>query len=194
MRGAEDNIQVVYPTTPAQCFHMMRRQVLRKWRKPLIVMSPKSLLRHLECVSSLEELAEGSWQRIIPDSHVNENREINKVMLCTGKIYYELDKERDARGASDVAILRVEQLYPLRDSQIMEALAPYKEGTKVVWVQEEPENMGAWRHITYNHGEAIRSKFNWSFSSRPASASPATGSGSSHRKEQEILIGKAFDR
>ena len=194
MLGAEDNIQVVYPTTPAQCFHMMRRQVMRKWRKPLIVMSPKSLLRHLECVSSLEDLSEGSWQRIISDSHLDEGREINKVLLCTGKIYYELDKEREARGASDVAILRVEQLYPLRDAQIMEALAPYKENIKVVWVQEEPENMGAWRHINYNHGEAIRAKFDWSFASRPASASPATGSSSSHRKEQEMLIGKAFDR
>jgi len=194
MLGAEDNIQVVYPTTPAQCFHMMRRQVLRKWRKPLIVMSPKSLLRHLECVSSLEDFSDGGWQRIIPDSHLGEDRTINKVLLCTGKIYYELDKEREARGADDVAILRLEQLYPLRDEQIMQALAFYAEGTKVVWVQEEPENMGAWRHINYNHGAAIRSKFDWSFSSRPASASPATGSSASHKKEQEILIGRAFDR
>jgi len=194
MMGAEDNIQVVYPTTPAQCFHMMRRQVLRKLRKPLIVMSPKSLLRHLECVSSLEDFSEGRWQRIIPDTHLEKGREINKVLICTGKIYYELDKEREARGADDVAILRFEQLYPLRDAEILEALAPYKEGTKVVWVQEEPENMGAWRHIFYYHGKAIGSKYDFSFSSRPASASPATGSGSSHRKEQEILISKAFDR
>ena len=194
MIGAEDNIQIVYPTTPAQCFHMMRRQVLRRLRKPLIVMSPKSLFRHLECVSKLEDFSEGGWQHIIPDSHLSEGREINKVLLCTGKIYYELDKEREARGASDVAILRVEQLYPLRDEQIMEALAPYAQGTKVVWVQEEPENMGAWRHINYNHATAIKAKFSWSFSCRPASASPATGSSSSHKKEQELLIGKAFDR
>jgi len=194
LMGADDNIQVVYPTTPAQCFHMMRRQVLRKWRKPLIVMSPKSLLRHLECVSKLEDFSEGQWQRIIPDSHQDEGRETKKVLLCTGKIYYELDKEREARGADDVAILRVEQLYPLRDEQIMEALASYAQGTKVVWVQEEPENMGAWRHINYNHGPAIRAKFDWSFVSRPASASPATGSSASHRKEQEMLIGEAFAR
>jgi len=194
LMGADDNIQVVYPTTPAQCFHMMRRQVLRKWRKPLIVMSPKSLLRHLECVSKLEDFSEGQWQRIIPDSHGGEGRETKKVLLCTGKIYYELDKEREARGADDVAILRVEQLYPLRDEQIMQALAPYDGGTKVVWVQEEPENMGAWRHINYNHGPAIRAKFDWSFVCRPASASPATGSSASHRKEQEMLIGEAFAR
>ncbi len=194
MLGAEDNIQIVYPTTPAQCFHMMRRQVLRKLRKPLIVMSPKSLLRHLECVSSLEDLSGGTWQRIIPDSHLDEGRAVGKVLLCTGKIYYELDKEREARGADDVAILRVEQLYPLRDEQLMAALAPYGAGTKVVWVQEEPENMGAWRHINYNHGAALRSEFDFSFVSRPASASPATGSSSSHRKEQEKLIGQAFDR
>jgi len=194
MLGADDNIQVVYPTTPAQCFHMMRRQVLRKWRKPLIVMSPKSLLRHLECVSKLEDFSQGQWQRIIPDSHLDKGRETKKVLLCTGKIYYELDKEREARGADDVAILRVEQLYPLRDEQIMEPLAPYAEGTKVVWVQEEPENMGAWRHINYNHAPAIAKKFDWSFVSRPASASPATGSSASHRKEQEMLIGEAFAR
>ncbi|RYX85853.1 2-oxoglutarate dehydrogenase E1 component [bacterium] len=194
MMAAEDNIQVVYPTTPAQCFHMLRRQVLRKWRKPLIVMSPKSLLRHLECVSPLEEFSDGHWYPILPDVHAKEEREINKVLLCSGKIYYELDKEREARGADDVAILRFEQLYPLRDAQIMEALSAYKEGVKVIWVQEEPENMGAWRHIFYYHSKAIGSKFDFSFVSRPGSASPATGSGSSHRKEQEILISKAFDR
>ncbi len=194
MLGAEDNIQVVYPTTPAQCFHMLRRQVMRKLRKPLIVMSPKSLFRHLECVSSLEDFSDGQWQHIIPDTHGIVGDKAKKVLLCTGKIYYELDKVREARGADDVAILRFEQLYPLRDEQIMEALAPYAEGTKIVWVQEEPENMGAWRHINYNHGEAIKSRFDWSFVSRPNSASPATGSSSSHKKEQEILIGKAFDR
>jgi len=194
LMGADDNIQVVYPTTPAQCFHMMRRQVLRKWRKPLIVMSPKSLLRHLECVSKLEDFSQGQWQRIIPDSHLGEGRDTKKVLLCTGKIYYELDKEREARRADDVAILRVEQLYPLRDEQIREALAPYAQGTKVVWVQEEPENMGAWRHINYNHGPAIAKRFDWSFVTRPASASPATGSSASHRKEQEMLIGEAFAR
>jgi 2-oxoglutarate dehydrogenase E1 component len=191
--SAEDNIQVCYPTTPAQMFHLMRRQVLRKWRKPLIVMSPKSLLRHLECVSTLEDLSEGRWQKIIADSE-NRIEGVNKVILCTGKIYYELDKEREARGANDVAILRVEQLYPLTEEELMAPLERYASGTKVVWVQEEPENMGAWRTIEYSYRNVLNEKFNFSGVYRPRSASPATGSGASHRKEQQMLIDEAFDR
>jgi 2-oxoglutarate dehydrogenase E1 component len=194
MLGAEDNIQVCYPTTPAQMFHLMRRQVLRKWRKPLIVMSPKSLLRHLECISSLEDLAEGTFQRIIPDTGGRTGKEVTKVLLCSGKIYYELDKEREARGANDVAILRVEQLYPLAQYELEVALQSYAPGTKVVWVQEEPENMGAWRHFDYFYRSFLNEKFDFSYSARPASASPATGSASSHRKEQERLINDAFNR
>ena len=192
--AAQDNFQVVYPTTPAQMFHLMRRQVMRKWRKPLIVMSPKSLLRHLEVISSLDDLSHGGWQKIIPDSHLGEGREVNKVMLCSGKIYYELDKEREARGATDVAILRVEELYPLSDDELMNALAPYADGTKVVWVQEEPENMGAWFHMDTSFWRVLRERFTWSGVSRDRSASPATGSAASHRKEQEMLINKAFAR
>jgi 2-oxoglutarate dehydrogenase E1 component len=191
--SAEDNIQVCYPTTPAQMFHLMRRQVLRKWRKPLIVMSPKSLLRHLECVSTLEDFSEGKWQKIIVDSE-NRIEGVNKVILCTGKIYYELDKEREARGANDVAILRVEQLYPLTEEELMAPLEGYAAGTKVVWVQEEPENMGAWRTIEYSYRDALNAKFKFSGVYRPRSASPATGSGASHRKEQQMLIDEAFDR
>ncbi len=190
---AEDNIQVCYPTTPAQIFHLLRRQVLRKWRKPLIVMSPKSLLRHLECVSSLEDFSEGKWQKIIAD---NENRVegVKKVILCTGKIYYELDKEREARNANDVAILRVEQLYPLTEEELMAPLEGYADGIQVIWVQEEPENMGAWRTFEYAYRHVLNDKFKFSGVYRPRSASPATGSGASHRKEQQILIDEAFDR
>ena len=194
MLGAEDNIQVCYPTTPAQMFHLMRRQVLRKWRKPLVVMSPKSLLRHLECISSLEDLSEGAWQKIIPDTGERIGAPVKKVLLCTGKIYYELDKEREARNAQDVAILRVEELYPLAPEELERALQPYAEGTKVIWVQEEPENMGAWRHFDYFYRDYLKSKFDFSGVSRPASASPATGSASSHRKEQQKLIDEAFSR
>ncbi len=194
MLGAEDNIQVCYPTTPAQMFHLMRRQVLRKWRKPLIVMSPKSLLRHLECISSLEDLETGTFQRILPDAGGRVGPEVKKVLLCTGKIYYELDKEREARGANDVAILRVEQLYPLAQSELETALESYAPGTKVVWVQEEPENMGAFRHFEYAYRAYLEGNFQFSGSMRPRSASPATGSSSSHKKEQQMLIDAAFDR
>ncbi|MBW3635492.1 MAG: 2-oxoglutarate dehydrogenase E1 component, partial [Armatimonadetes bacterium] len=194
MLAAEDNIQVCYPTTPAQMFHLMRRQVLRKWRKPLVVMSPKSLLRHLECISSLEDLATGTFQRILPDAGGRVGPEIKKVLLCSGKIYYELDKEREARGADDVAILRIEQLYPLAQEELEKALESYAPGTKVVWVQEEPENMGAYRHFEYAYRAYLNERFEFSASTRARSASPATGSASSHRKEQQELIDAAFDR
>ena len=192
--AAQDNFQVVYPTTPAQMFHLMRRQVMRKWRKPLIVMSPKSLLRHLECISSLDDLASGGWQKIIPDTHKRSGAEISKVMLCSGKIYYELDKAREERGANDVAILRVEELYPLSNEELMGALTQYGDGTKVVWVQEEPENMGAWFHMDTSFWRVLRERFEWSGVYRDRSASPATGSAASHKKEQELLINAAFER
>jgi 2-oxoglutarate dehydrogenase E1 component len=134
--AAEDNIQVVYPTTPAQYFHVLRRQVLRPWRKPLVVMSPKSLLRHLEAVSGLDELANGVWQHIIPDASDKKGKEISRVVLCSGKIYYELDKERESRGRSDVAILRVEQLYPFDPQRLEEKLSIYGKNTPIVWAQE----------------------------------------------------------
>ena len=192
--AAQDNFQVVYPTTPAQMFHLMRRQVMRKWRKPLIVMSPKSLLRHIECISSLDDLASGGWQKIIPDSHKRSGAEISKVILCSGKIYYELDKAREERGAADVAILRIEELYPLSNEELMAALAQYADNTKVVWVQEEPENMGAWFHMDQSFWRVLTSRFSWSGVYRDRSASPATGSAASHRKEQELLINAAFER
>jgi 2-oxoglutarate dehydrogenase E1 component len=194
MLGAEDNIQVCYPTTPAQMFHLMRRQVLRKWRKPLVVMSPKSLLRHLECISSLDDLAEGTFQRILPDAGGRVGEAVKKVLLCTGKVYYELDRAREERGANDVAILRVEQLYPLAQEELEQALSVYSPGIKVVWVQEEPENMGAYRHFEYAYRKYLEGTFDFSASTRPRSASPATGSASSHRKEQQMLIDAAFDR
>ncbi len=150
MQCADDNIQVVDLTTPAQLFHCLRRQVLRKLRKPLIVMSPKSLLRHPRAVSTLAELSEGSFRRILPDawkpSGSRPRARVERVLACTGKLYYELEEQREKLGRDDVAILRFEQLYPLPEARIAEALAPYAPATPVVWVQEEPENMGAWRH------------------------------------------------
>jgi len=194
MMGAEDNLQVCYPTTPAQLFHLLRRQVMRRWRKPLVVMSPKSLLRHLECISSLEDFSHGTFKRILPDAKGASGSDINRVILCTGKIYYELEREREVRKANDVAILRLEQLYPLAPDQIVAALEPYADGTKVIWTQEEPENMGAWRHLDYHYRELMNARFRWSGVYRAASASPATGSASSHKKEQEKLINEAFAR
>src|SRR5690606_32118966 len=134
-----DNIQVAYPTTPAQYFHLLRRQVLRKWRKPLVVMSPKSLLRHPQVVSSLEELSTGTFQRIIPDSLEPNRVPTERILLCSGKIYYELEQRRRESGREDVAILRVEQLYPFPEKILKDALARYDADVPVIWVQEEPE-------------------------------------------------------
>ena len=183
--GAEDNIQVANPTTPAQYFHLLRRQVIRSWRKPLIVMSPKSLLRHPDAISSLDELATGTFQRILPDSSTDLGT-VRRVLACSGKIYYDLKAARKAAAQTDVAIVRIEQLYPLSASAIQAALSPY-ENAEVVWVQEEPRNMGAWRHL--------KMRFPGSFSRvvcRPESASPATGSPGSHKHEQRQLVEEAL--
>lgn len=189
---AEDNLQVVYPTTPAQLFHLLRRQVLRKIRKPLVVMSPKSLLRHPKVVCSIDELANGSFQRIIPDSSKAKSpAAVDRVLLCSGKLYYELEQRREELNRNDVAILRIEQLYPLPEQVLEMALAPYKKDTPVYWVQEEPENMGAWRSMRSRFGESICGH-PFSYIGRPPSASPATGSATSHKQEQEQIIVEAF--
>lgn len=193
MLAAEDNIQVVYASTPAQYFHVLRRQVLRRWRKPLILMTPKSLLRHPEAVSSLEQLASGGFQRVLPDD-LPAGRSVSRVLLCAGKIFYELQKYRRDTGRDDVALVRLEQLYPLALDQLEAALEPYADGTPVVWVQEEPENMGAWRFLRTTLGDTLLGRFPLSALSRTASASPATGSFNAHKIEQERLMEAAFQR
>jgi 2-oxoglutarate dehydrogenase E1 component len=190
--AAKDNIQVVQPTTPAQLFHCLRRQVLRIWRKPLVVMTPKSLLRHPRCISTLDDLVSGSFQRIIPDQSGVSAEGVRRVLLCTGKVYYELEKRRQELERPDVAIVRVEQLYPLPRKPLEEALAGYADGTPVVWVQEEPENMGAWRFLRIHFGERLFERFPFSGVCRQSAASPATGSKKSHDLEQNELLTAAF--
>jgi 2-oxoglutarate dehydrogenase E1 component len=197
--AACDNIQVAYPTTPAQYFHLLRRQVKRSLRKPLIVMTPKSLLRSNpnwseanQPLSTLEDCAQGTFQRILPDAQEGKKKKVKRVLLCTGKIYYELANHREKIKNTDVAILRVEQLYPLRDETIAEALAPYAAGTPVVWVQEEPANQGAWQYLRARFCEKLVGKYPFSGVSRPASVSPATGSKKSHEIEQQKVLDDAF--
>ncbi|MGH7951614.1 MAG: 2-oxoglutarate dehydrogenase E1 component [Limisphaerales bacterium] len=188
--AAGDNIQVVYPTTPAQYFHLLRRQVLRHWRKPLVVMTPKSLLRHSEAVSRLEECATGKFQRVLPETQKIENPK--RILLCAGKIFYELDAKRKELNRDDVAILRLEQLYPLPAEELRAALQNYSSNAPAIWVQEEPVNMGAWRYLRVNFGEKLFGQFPFSVVSRPESASPATGSTRSHKQEQQQLMERAF--
>jgi 2-oxoglutarate dehydrogenase E1 component len=189
---AEDNIQVAQPTTPAQIFHLLRRQVLRSIRKPLVVMTPKSLLRLPAAASPLSDLSTGTFQRILPDKYVNEQTKPRRILLCSGKIYYELADEREKLNLQDVAILRVEQLYPLRAEHMQAALAPYPKDTPVFWVQEEPENMGAWWYMRIHFGERLLGQFPFSVVARAESASPATGSHTSHHNEQHKILEQAF--
>jgi 2-oxoglutarate dehydrogenase E1 component len=180
------------PTTPAQYFHCLRRQALRRWRKPLVVMTPKSLLRHPRVASTLEECARGAFQRILPDSLGIRGERAKRVILCSGKIYYELEQRREKLQRNDVAILRVEQLYPLPQKMLGSFLAGCPEETPTLWVQEEPENMGAWHYLKVSCGETLFDRFPFSVIARPQSASPATGSASSHKQEQEQLLTAAF--
>ncbi len=189
---AEDNIQVCNLTTPAQLFHCLRRQVHRKVRKPLIIMTPKSLLRAKVAVSTLGDLAEGRFSRVIGDSSVDATA-VKKVLLCAGKVYYDLRAARDKKGRKDVAIIRMEQLYPIND-ELRAALAPFsKNDAKLTWVQEEPWNMGAWFFISAQHPRVFKDLFPAiDCVSRDESASPATGSKASHDLEQTRLIEQAF--
>ena len=189
---AEKNLQVVYPTTPAQIFHLLRRQALRRWRKPLIVMSPKSLLRLPAATSTWEELATGEFQGAIGDPSADPSRTA-VVLLCTGKIYYDLAARREELGRGDMAIVRLEELYPFPEQSLETALSPYADGTPVRWVQEEPENMGAWRYLfCRTNGEDLLGRFPFSCIARACSASPATGSDKSHKLEQQRLLAGAF--
>jgi 2-oxoglutarate dehydrogenase E1 component len=190
--AAEDNIQVVNLTTPAQLFHCLRRQVLRPLRKPLVVMTPKSLLRHPQVVSTLDELGpEIGFQRVIPDDSADPSK-VRRVLLTSGKVYYDLAAARRETGREDVAIVRLEQYYPLAKGLLEQALSPYKGGTPVFWVQEEPRNMGAWSFLLLRCGRQLLSRWPFECVSRPESASPATGSKAAHDKEQAELIAEAL--
>ena len=188
--AAEDNIQIVQPTTPAQYFHVLRRQAIRNWRKPLVVFTPKSLLRHPKVVSTLEDCAHGIFQRVLPDD--SKSQHVKRILLCTGKVYYDLAAYREEHKRDDIAILRLEQLYPLPVSLLDAALNAYAESTPVFWVQEEPANMGAWRYLHEKFGKHLFGKFPFAPVSRFESASPATGSSHAHKFEQENLVRRAF--
>ncbi len=187
--GAEDNIQVVYPTTPAQYFHLLRRQVHRPWRKPLVVMTPKSLLR--VPLSHISELSTGRFQCVIGDSQVQPDQ-VTRVMLCTGKVYFDLVEQRKKRGDTRTAIVRVEQLYPLRTDELQKTLGAFSRVRELIWVQEEPANMGALQFIVPLLQHEFASTMSLRTASRVESASPATGSHKAHVLEQHKLMSDAF--
>ena len=190
--GARDNIQVIYPTTPAQYFHSLRRQALRKWRKPLIVMTPKSLLRHPKSVSPREEFSKGSFLRVIADSGPAQRRSVKRILLCSGKIYFDLEHKRQELGRDDVAIIRLEQLYPFPEKPLQSLLAEYPAATPLTWVQEEPENMGAWWYLNLRFNQRVLGNRPVSVVARAPAASPATGSATRHKEQQQLLLNQAF--
>ncbi len=197
--AAEDNIQVVYPSNAAQYFHVLRRQVHRKIRKPLIVMTPKSMLRLDAAASPLTDFTAGGFARVLDDPDFSEagaagRSAVRRILLCAGKLYHELDARRKQLKRSDVAILRLEQLYPLSNAALEQALAHYPTAAPAYWVQEEPENMGAWRFLRARLGDRLLGRWAFEGISRPTAASPATGSYSSHKVEQEELLQQAFGK
>lgn len=190
---AEHNFQIAYPTTAAQHFLLLRRQVKRKWRKPLVILTPKSLLREELVASPLEDFIGQKFRRVLSDPDIKSGSNVDKIVLCTGKIGVELIKERRKRERDDFAVIRMEQLYPLPQKELEAALAAFPDGTPVVWMQEEPQNMGAWNFIKVNYGENFFGR--WPLVgkvSRPESASPSTGSKNAHKIEHAELMDAAF--
>ena len=187
---ARNNIQVCNPTTPAQIFHLLRRQILRKYRKPLIVMTPKSLLRKPEATSKLSELSSGIFEEILPDTTVDKSK-VERLVLCCGKVYYDLEAKRNEKKLN-VAIARVEQLYPYHEEKISKEINSYPNLKELVWAQEEPLNMGAWLFVEDRLREQIKSSVKLMHAARTVSASPAAGLAKLHQAEQEALVDEAL--
>jgi 2-oxoglutarate dehydrogenase E1 component len=192
--SAEHNMQVVVPTTPAQIYHLLRRQMVRPFRKPLVVMSPKSLLRHKEAVSTLEELADGVFQTVIGEIAKLTAKNVRRVIVCCGKVYYELAAYRREHKIDDVAIVRVEQLYPFPHADFKAAMAKFPNVKEVVWCQEEPQNQGAWYRLRAYFRADISPKAVLAYAGRPVSAAPAVGYMSKHLSRQQQLVADAFAR
>lgn len=190
---AQQNIQVCVPSTPAQAYHMLRRQAIRKMRRPLVAITPKSLLRHPLAVSSLEELIEGEFQNVIGETDSNIHaQKVKRVVMCSGKVYYDLLEQRRQNEQTDVAIIRIEQLYPFPYEEMKKVLEPYAHVKDFVWCQEEPQNQGAWYCSKHNFEASIPEKAKLTYAGRPASASPAVGYTSLHTQQQKQLVDDAL--
>ncbi|QFY90904.1 2-oxoglutarate dehydrogenase E1 component [Magnetovirga frankeli] len=189
---AEDNIQVCVPTTPAQVFHMLRRQMLRPYRRPLIVMTPKSLLRHKLATSALEEYSEGGFQCVIDEIDELDPAGIKRLIICSGKVYYDLLEARRSRGISDTAIIRIEQLYPFPREQAREIIARYSAADSVIWCQEEPQNQGAWDQVKHRLFSVLAGGQHLYYVGRPTAAAPSVGSHKIHAEQQQRLVEDAI--
>jgi 2-oxoglutarate dehydrogenase E1 component len=189
---ADYNMQVCVPSTPAQMFHMLRRQMLRPYRHPLIIMSPKSMLRHKESVSSLEDLTDGRFQTLIGETDDIAPEHVRRVIFCSGKVYYEVRAARRERNIKDIAIVRLEQLYPFPHDDYQAQINKYANATEVLWCQEEPGNQGAWHRIQHYLLRHMLSHQKLAYALRPSSASPAAGHYALHNEQQKAVIDAAL--
>lgn len=189
---AEQNMQVCVPSSAAQTFHLLRRQMLRPFRRPLVVMTPKSLLRHPLAASPLWKFTEGQFHNVIGDPEEPDPIKVTDILMCSGKIYYELHEARKARNIEHVAIIRIEQLYPFPKDDFTETIAPYSNADKMIWVQEEPQNQGAWDMIKHRFLRQMEVGRDLFYVGRPAAAAPAVGYPKLHRQQQETLIEEAL--
>jgi 2-oxoglutarate dehydrogenase E1 component len=189
---AQHNMQVCTPTTPAQIFHLLRRQVIRKFRKPLIIMSPKSLLRHKLAVSPLDDLMQGKFHTVIPEIDTLQEQKVTKIVLCCGKVYYDLLHMRRERNLNHVAIVRIEQLYPFPKKALLVELSKYPHARNVVWCQEEPQNQGVWFSSQHNIKDCLQSNQTLSYAGREFAAAPAVGSPALHAQQQNALVEEAL--
>jgi 2-oxoglutarate dehydrogenase E1 component len=189
---ADYNMQIVVPSAPAQMFHVLRRQMLRAYRKPLIIMSPKSMLRHKESVSSLEELSEGKFHPVIGETDDIDPAQVRRVVFCSGKVYYDLRAARRERAIKDVAIVRLEQLYPFPHDDYTAQIEKYAKAAEVVWCQEEPGNQGAWHRIQHYLLRHLLKHQKLTYALRPSSASPAAGYSALHNEQQKAVMDAAL--
>ncbi len=189
---AEQNMQVCVPSTPAQIYHLLRRQMVRNCRKPLIVMTPKSLLRHKLCVSTLDDLANGYYQRVIPEIDDIDPKKVKHVVLCSGKVYYDLLEKRRAEQVESVAIIRVEQLYPFPAKELNALLKCYTKTSRLIWCQEEPKNQGSWDFVEPRANAMLESDWELHYVGRVSSSAPAVGSAKLHAIQQAELVERAI--
>jgi 2-oxoglutarate dehydrogenase E1 component len=190
---AENNMQVVVPSTPAQMFHMIRRQMCRDFRVPLIVMTPKSLLRHKLSVSGLEELSSGGFRSVIPEVDELEPGGVRRLVFCSGKVFYDLLETRREKALSDVAIIRIEQLYPFPIEEYAGVIAHYPNAQEIVWCQEEPQNQGAWYQIRHRLQEPLSDRQSIYYAGRMGAAAPAAGYYQLHVSQQQGLVNAALE-
>ncbi|MES3009422.1 MAG: 2-oxoglutarate dehydrogenase E1 component [Pseudomonadota bacterium] len=192
--SADTNMQVCQPTTASQIFHLLRRQMVRNLRKPLIIMTPKSLLRNKDATSPLSEFTKGAFQTVIPEHKVLKAEKVKRLVACSGKVYYDLVKKREEKGADDVAIVRVEQLYPFPHKAFSTELKKYPNVTELVWCQDEPQNQGAWFFVQHYLHENMQDGQKLGYAGRAASASPAVGYSHLHQEQQKALVDGAFGK